>query len=115
MRKPHVAKATAYQDSTARVLTTHTLMVVDERDECGSVTIWGFPKGMPQSMGMAITANIESPPDCLPQAEGVPSATIHASHRDALTVHLQDGKLVLDTRGGSITLNEATGLYELRL
>jgi hypothetical protein len=111
MRTPNVAHANAYDDDV-RVPTTHTLLMNDERDECGSMTIWGFPKGLPQSIGMAMTMNIDSPDGT---QDGVPTATLHACHRDALKMFLTDGKLLIDPQGCQIILNELTGLYELTL
>ncbi|MCF5382489.1 hypothetical protein GIW05_03080 [Pseudomonas syringae] len=111
MRTPNVAHTSAYQRDE-RAPTTHTLTINDERDQCGSVTIWAYPQGLPQSVGMAVTANVDSP---LGIANGMPTATIHACHREALKVHLSEGKLVIDTQGMSLALNETTGLYELAL
>lgn len=111
MRTPNVAHTNLYV-ADERVPVTHTLLINDERDECGSVTIWGFPKGLPQSIGMAVVMNVDSPAD---SQDGVPTATIHASHREALKVFLCNGKLVIDTKGCDIALNALTGLYELPL
>ncbi|MPQ71526.1 hypothetical protein [Pseudomonas sp. MWU12-2323] len=111
MHSPNVAHTKVYE-ADERAPVTHTLLIHDERDECGSVTIWGFPKGLPQSIGMAVVMNVDSPSDC---QDGVPTATIHASHREALKVFLCNGKLVIDTKACKIALNDLTGLYELAL
>lgn len=111
MRTPNVAHTSAYERD-GRAPTTHTLIINDERDQCGSVTVWGFPQGLPQSVGMAVTINVDSPPGI---EHGMPTASIHACHREALKVYLSDGKLVIHTQGQSMTLNETTGFYELAL
>jgi hypothetical protein len=111
MRSPNVAHASAY-DSNERVPTTHTLMINDDRDEAGSMTMWAFPKGLPQSIGLAVTMSIDSP---CGQDEGMPAATLHACHQDALKVFLSDGKLLIDTNCRQMVFNENTGLHELTL
>lgn len=111
MRTPHVAHAAAYK-SVERVPATHTILIHDERDECGSATTWTFPKGLPQSIGMAVVVKVDTAPGA---KEAVPVVEVHACHREALKAFLCDGKLVIDTKGLALKHNELTGLYELDL
>lgn len=95
-----------------RAAATHTLLINDEREECGSVTTWAFPKGLPQSMGMAVETTIQAPQG---ELEGLPVASIYANHREALKVYLSEGRLLVDLKGLSLDYDAATGLYQLML
>lgn len=111
MRTPHVAPAAAYIKDE-RVSATHTILIQDDRDECGSATMWTFPKGLPQSIGMAVIASVDTAPG---EKEAVPAAVIHACHREVIKAYLCDGKLVIDTHGLALKRNEVTGTYEVAL
>lgn len=111
MRTPHVAPSAAYE-SDERSPATYTILIEDERDDCGSVTTWTFPKGFPQSTGLAVVAKVDT---ALGATEAVAAVELHASHREAVKAYLSDGKLVIDTRGVDLKRNDLTGLYELAL
>ena len=111
MRTPHVAPAAAYV-SDERVQASHTIMINDDRDECGSVTCWTFPKGLPQSIGMAIIAKVDAAPGLI---DSGPVVEVHACHREAFKAFLCDGKIVINTNGVALTRNELSGMYELEL
>lgn len=111
MRTPHVAHAAAYETGE-RHPATHTIIIHDERDDCGSVTTWTFPRGLPQSIGLAVVARVDDAPN---GPAAVPAVEIHASHRQAIKAFLCGGKLVVDTKGVALQLNELTGMYELAL
>ncbi|HDS1721601.1 hypothetical protein NPS53_08825 [Pseudomonas putida] len=111
MRTPHVAPSAAYE-ADERFPASHTILINDERDECGSATTWTFPMGLPQSMGLAVVSLVDSAPG---ELEAVPAVEVHACHREAIKAYLASGKLVIDTKGVPLKLNEQTGLYELDL
>lgn len=111
MRTPHVASEASYQHDEQAPL-SHTILIHDDRDECGSATLWTFPRGLPQSTGLAVVASIDTAPG---EPGSVPALAIHASHREVIKTYLCDGKLVFDTRGHTLKRNDANGTYELAL
>nr|WP_192963520.1 hypothetical protein [Pseudomonas fluorescens]CEK42370.1 hypothetical protein PQBR57_0417 [Pseudomonas fluorescens SBW25] len=111
MRTPHVAHEAAYKNDE-RVPATHTILIQDDRDECGSATIWTFPRGLPQSIGVAVVASVDTAPG---EKDAVPALTIHASHREVIKTYLCEGKLVVDTKGLPLKRNDANGTYEVAL
>lgn len=111
MPSPHVCVIDEY-DTDNELTPTHTISIHDERTECGSVTIWAYPKSLPQSMSIAAVVHVGLPPG---MAAGAPCVSHHACGRHALDVYYCDGKLILDTKGLTVSRNPDTGLYEVEL